>query len=142
MRRKAVLLLDAAPRTDLMNSFRIGVIGILVNSYGIEHAEGFLHFFEGWIIFLACIGILFLMAIGLQQLRRESLPLRDAIDVDFDGFGAIMTRIFSIQSSRAMVVALGVTVAVSGAFLPLGTPKGAAIRTRSTCPTRPTAPSS
>ena len=94
---KAILLLSAAPIAVFMNSFRIGVIGILVNSYGIEHAEGFLHFFEGWIIFLACIGILFLMAIGLQQLRRESLPLRDAIDVDFDGFGAIMTRIFSIQ---------------------------------------------
>ena len=39
-----------------MNSFRIGVIGILVNSYGIGHAEGFLHFFEGWVIFGACIG--------------------------------------------------------------------------------------
>jgi hypothetical protein len=35
------------------------MIGVLVNRYGIEHAEGFLHFFEGWVIFLACIGILF-----------------------------------------------------------------------------------
>ena len=31
---KAVLLLAAAPLTVLMNSFRIGVIGVLVNSYG------------------------------------------------------------------------------------------------------------
>ncbi len=72
---KAILLLSAAPIAVLMNSFRIGVIGILVDSYGIEQAEGFLHFFEGWIIFLACIGILFLMAVVLQQLSsRHAAP--------------------------------------------------------------------
>ena len=59
MWHKAVLLLAAAPLTVLMNSFRIGVIGVLVDSYGIEQAEGFLHFFEGWVIFLLCIAILF-----------------------------------------------------------------------------------
>ena len=46
---KAVLLLSAAPIAVLMNSVRIGIIGILVNSYGIEQAEGFLHVFEGWV---------------------------------------------------------------------------------------------
>ena len=65
---KALLMLSAAPITVLMNSFRIGVIGIIVNSYGTEHVEGFMHFFEGWVIFLACIGILFLMTIALQRL--------------------------------------------------------------------------
>jgi exosortase D (VPLPA-CTERM-specific) len=43
---KAVLLLAAAPLTVLMNSFRIGMIGVLVHHRGIEHAEGFLHFFR------------------------------------------------------------------------------------------------
>ena len=43
-----------------MNSFRIGMIGVLVNYFGIEQAEGFLHDFEGWIIFMACVAILFL----------------------------------------------------------------------------------
>ncbi|MEO1121140.1 MAG: exosortase, partial [Pseudomonadota bacterium] len=52
---KAVLLLSAAPIAILMNSLRIGIIGYMVNSYGIEHAEGFLHLFEGWVIFGLCI---------------------------------------------------------------------------------------
>ncbi|MEM7669086.1 MAG: VPLPA-CTERM-specific exosortase XrtD [Pseudomonadota bacterium] len=121
---KAILLLSAAPIAVFMNSVRIGIIGILVNYYGIEHAEGFLHFFEGWIIFLACIGILFLMAIGLQQTRRDALPLRDAIDVDFDGFGGITTRIFSIGASGAMVAAALVGAAVSAAYLTFGVPQG------------------
>ncbi|MFV2057615.1 MAG: exosortase C-terminal domain/associated protein EpsI, partial [Thiohalomonadales bacterium] len=42
----------------IMNSFRIGVIGVLVEYYGIGAAEGFLHDFEGWIIFVASTGIL------------------------------------------------------------------------------------
>jgi exosortase D (VPLPA-CTERM-specific) len=41
-----------------MNSLRIAVVGILVNSYGPQDAEGFLHMFEGWIIFIACAGVL------------------------------------------------------------------------------------
>ena len=72
---KAVLLISAAPLTVLMNSVRIGVIGVLVNHHGIEQAEGFMHFFEGWIIFLLCVAILFLMAIGLQRLAPNPKPL-------------------------------------------------------------------
>ena len=41
-----------------MNSFRIGMVGVIVNSWGNQSADGFLHFFEGWIIFLACAGLL------------------------------------------------------------------------------------
>ncbi len=111
---KAVLLLSAAPLTVLMNSFRIGVIGVLVDRYGIEQAEGFLHFFEGWVIFLACIGILFLMAIGLQRLTPNPLPLSEAIDLDTTGFGKIITRLLAIRPSRAMAAAALVTCVVSG----------------------------
>ncbi|MGI9355125.1 MAG: VPLPA-CTERM-specific exosortase XrtD [Rhizobiaceae bacterium] len=128
---KAILLLSAAPIAVLMNSFRIGVIGVLVNAYGIEQAEGFLHFFEGWIIFLACIGILFLMAVLLQQLHRDTLPLRDAIDVDFDGFGGIAARLFSIRASAAMAAAAAAGIVISGTFLAIGLPQGEAIERQS-----------
>lgn len=57
--QKAVIFLSSIPITLFMNSFRIGVIGILVEYYGISMARGFLHDFEGWIVFMACVGILF-----------------------------------------------------------------------------------
>jgi exosortase D (VPLPA-CTERM-specific) len=57
--QKAVIFLSTLPITVLMNSFRIGVIGILVEYYGIAMARGFLHDFEGWFVFMACVGILF-----------------------------------------------------------------------------------
>lgn len=114
---KAVLLLSAAPITVFMNSFRIGMIGILVNHYGIEQAEGFLHFFEGWVIFLACVGILFGMAIALQRLTPNPLPLSEAIDLDFDGFGAILARVLSVAATPAMLAAVILSAALSLGWL-------------------------
>ncbi len=117
---KVVLLLTAAPLTVLMNSVRIGVIGIIVNSYGTAHVAGFTHFFEGWVIFLICVAILFLLAIVLQRLAPNPLPLADAIDLDFEGFGGILSRVLSIRFAPALLAAALVTGGVSAAwqFLP------------------------
>ena len=114
---KAVLLLSAAPLTVLMNSVRIGVIGILVDRYGIEQAEGFLHFFEGWVIFLACISILFGLAVALQRLTPHPLPLSQAIDLDTDGFGPILARVIAIRWSAVLTLTAALTVAVSLAWV-------------------------
>ena len=119
---KAVLLLLAAPLTVFMNSFRIGVIGVLVNSYGIEHAEGFLHFFEGWIIFMACIGILFLVAIALQRLTPDPLPLSEAIDLDTNGLMGVAGRITALPATAALACAVGLTAAVSALYLSVQAP--------------------
>lgn len=120
MWHKAVLLLSAAPLTVLMNSVRIGVIGILVNSYGIEQAEGFMHFFEGWVVFLICIAILFVMAVALQRLTRDPKPLSEAIDLDTSGFGSILGRILSIRPSMALATGALVTLVVSTAWATQG----------------------
>ena len=50
---KAILVLSTVPITIFMNSLRIAITGLLVNNYGNEVAEGFLHDFEGWVVFLA-----------------------------------------------------------------------------------------
>jgi exosortase D (VPLPA-CTERM-specific) len=56
--QRALVFLSAIPITIVMNSFRIGVVGVLVDRWGTAQAEGVLHFFEGWIIFIACAAIL------------------------------------------------------------------------------------
>lgn len=114
---KAVLLLAAAPLTVFMNSFRIGVIGVLVNSYGIEQAEGFLHTFEGWVIFGFCIAILFLMALLLQKLTPNPLSLAETIDTDFDGFGRISSWLLEIRPSAGLIAGLMLTALVSVLFV-------------------------
>lgn len=114
---KVVMFLMAAPLTVFMNSFRIGMIGVLVNSYGIGQAEGFLHFFEGWVIFAACIGILFLTAVLLQRLTPSPLGLRDTIDMDFDGLAPQAGRILSTAPSRGVIIATLISFAVAALFI-------------------------
>lgn len=46
--KRAVVFLSTIPITILLNSLRIGIIGFLVEKFGIAQAEGFLHYFEGW----------------------------------------------------------------------------------------------
>ena len=56
--KRVILLLSPIPITIFMNSLRIAVIGVTVNWWGQEMAEGFIHEFEGWVVFLICILIL------------------------------------------------------------------------------------
>src|SRR3974390_3481462 len=56
--QRALVFLSAVPITVVMNSFRIGITGLMVDRWGIEQAQGVLHFFEGWVIFIACAAIM------------------------------------------------------------------------------------
>ncbi len=119
---KLMLLLMAAPLTVLMNSVRIGIVGVLVNANGIQGAEGFTHFFQGWIIFVACIAILFAVALTLQRTAPNPLPFLDAIDLDTSQFGRVAARLAFVRPSVAVVVAMAVTIALSSTFLLLRAP--------------------
>ena len=57
--QRAVIVLSTIPITIFMNSFRIAATAAMVQAYGVEHAEGALHFFEGWVVFLFCLAALF-----------------------------------------------------------------------------------
>jgi exosortase D (VPLPA-CTERM-specific) len=113
---KAALLLSAAPIAVLMNAFQIRVIGMMVDRHGVGQAEGFLHFFEGWILFLGCIAILFAMAVGMRRLSGDRRPLGDAIDMDFTGVGAQLGKAVSVVPSRSLKGAALVTLAFSAAW--------------------------
>jgi exosortase D (VPLPA-CTERM-specific) len=56
--QRALIFLSAIPIAIGMNGFRIGLLGVLIDRWGPQMAEGALHFFEGWTIFLACAVLL------------------------------------------------------------------------------------
>ncbi|MBA5867058.1 MAG: VPLPA-CTERM-specific exosortase XrtD [Nitrospira sp. CR1.3] len=60
MWKRALVVLSSLPISILINGFRIGMIGVLVETYGEGAAEGFYHFFEGWVLFMASLGLLVL----------------------------------------------------------------------------------
>lgn len=80
--QRAVLFLSTIPITVLMNSFRIGVIGVTVDRWGIEMAEGFLHDFEGWVVFMACLAVLLLEIAVFHFATRQHASLWDRIHLD------------------------------------------------------------
>jgi exosortase D (VPLPA-CTERM-specific) len=80
---KRVLLFAASiPIAVLMNSLRIGVIGATVEYWGPEMAEGVLHQFEGWLVFMISTLVLLLFAAILTRIGPGGMRLRDALQLD------------------------------------------------------------
>lgn len=71
--QRAILLFSSIPITIGMNGFRIGVVGVAVDKWGPGAAEGTLHLFEGWIIFVASTLILLLEAYLLALVSGKRL---------------------------------------------------------------------
>ncbi|MBK4218154.1 VPLPA-CTERM-specific exosortase XrtD, partial [Paracoccus caeni] len=113
---KAVLLLSAVPITVVMNSVRIAMAGIIANYYGIEWLEGFTHFFEGWVIFIACIILLFLLARLMLFFHPGKPTLADALDLETSGMIAQLSRIRLVMPSAAMITAAIIGIAALGAW--------------------------
>ena len=116
MWHKAVLLIAAAPITVLLNSVRIAIAGVIVQHWGVGWVEGFTHFFEGWVIFLSSVGLLFLIAWLLLFLRRPRTGLVEALDLDTEGLGTQAMRVRLVQPSRALIAGTLMSVALAGAW--------------------------
>jgi len=56
--KRVLVIFSTIPVAVFLNSIRIGAIGVLVNKFGNSMAEGFLHAFEGWAVFMVCVAIL------------------------------------------------------------------------------------
>jgi len=56
--KRILLFLSSIPITVIMNSFRVGVIGVTVEHWGTDMAEGFLHEFQGWMIFMVSAALM------------------------------------------------------------------------------------
>jgi exosortase D (VPLPA-CTERM-specific) len=80
--KRVVLFLSSVPIAVFMNSLRIGLIGISVEYWGPGMAEGVLHFFEGWVVFMISMVLLLLLAALLARVGRPGTRLRDALVID------------------------------------------------------------
>jgi len=79
MWKRAIVFFSSIPITVVMNSLRIGFIGITVDRWGVSMAEGTLHDFEGWIVFMfstaAVVGVAVLLAKIRPSEARRHTPL-------------------------------------------------------------------
>lgn len=116
--QRTVLFLSTVPVTVLMNSLRIAAVGVLVDRWGTGMAEGFLHYFEGWIIFMACLLIL-LGEIWLFERFGRRRGLLDVLSVPvIQGGGGVPTQPkfarHPLAAALAVLVVAGVAVQLIG----------------------------
>jgi exosortase D (VPLPA-CTERM-specific) len=85
MWKRVLLFLSSIPVTVVMNSFRIGTIGVMVEHWGVGMAEGFLHEFQGWMVFMASAALMLGEIVVLNRIGRESGTWRQLFGVEFPG---------------------------------------------------------
>ena len=78
--KRVLIVVSTVPLTVVMNSVRIGVIGITVEHWGAAMADGLLHDFEGFFIFLVCLAVLVAEMALLARIGGGSL--RHAFELD------------------------------------------------------------
>ena len=79
---KVALVMATIPVTIFMNSLRIAITGVLVNTFGNEVAEGFLHDFEGWVVFLAALSVMALIVFMYGRIVLKTSSLHQMFDFD------------------------------------------------------------
>jgi exosortase D (VPLPA-CTERM-specific) len=113
--KRALVFLASIPVTILMNSLRIGIIGLMVDRWGSAMAEGFLHDFQGWMVFMLSAALLLAFAAVLNRIGADARPWREAFGVTFPGPSPAGTPYRPRPVPRAFLVALGVLVAIAAA---------------------------
>ncbi|HUY68714.1 MAG TPA: VPLPA-CTERM-specific exosortase XrtD, partial [Alphaproteobacteria bacterium] len=66
--KRIVIFVSAVPIAIGLNALRIAFVGFTVDLWGDAMAKGFIHAFEGWAVFLACIALLLGEAWGLRHI--------------------------------------------------------------------------
>ena len=78
---KAIIFLSSAPITIVMNSLRIAFIGIAYHFFSLDIAQGILHDFEGWVVFMGSMILIFMeikilaLIVGDKRVIAELIPI-------------------------------------------------------------------
>ncbi len=80
--KRALVFFSSIPITILMNSFRVGTIGLMVEHWGVRMAEGFLHEFQGWAMFMLCAALLLGESMILAGVGDQRRPWRQVFGIE------------------------------------------------------------
>ncbi|NWF72927.1 MAG: exosortase, partial [Nitrospirae bacterium] len=122
--RGGALLLAAVPITILLNSLRIALTAVFVEYFGINLTEGFLHDFEGWVIFFPALGLLALCNMALSRLARRDTSRSQWLLVPQGGFGKPLgAGMKALVSGSRTTLAAAMVPLIVVAYLPLVLPE-------------------
>ncbi len=112
--KRVVLILSTIPIAILLNSFRIGMIGFLVKYFGGDQAEGFLHAFEGFAVFMVCVAILFLIMWALTFVGEDRRPFNEVFGLTFESVEQTAQEQKRVRPvSKPLIACLGLIAATA-----------------------------
>lgn len=118
--KRIFLFLSSVPITVLMNSLRIGVIGITVEYWGPTMAEGLLHEFQGWMVFMLSLAVVVAIAWLLTRVGADRRPWSQvfAVEPSTPLPRSLPTVPRPIPSSFVLGVALVTAIAIASYLMP------------------------
>jgi exosortase D (VPLPA-CTERM-specific) len=96
----------------LINSFRIAIIAVLVDSFGSQMAEGFLHQFEGWVVFLVGAVMLGFGILALEKFQFANINIDSIFDRSSTQGLADKSTSLSRGGAVALISVCGIALAV------------------------------
>lgn len=118
MWKRVVLFLSTIPVTILMNSFRVGTIGVMVEHWGVKMAEGFLHDFQGWAVFMTSAAVLLIEMMVLARIGKDRKPWRAVFGLETPQPSRRETALVQTSKSAPFIASTALLVAfAAGAAL-------------------------
>jgi exosortase D (VPLPA-CTERM-specific) len=118
--KRVVLFFSSIPITVIMNSIRVGIIGVTVEHWGIAMAEGFLHEFQGWMVFMISTALMLGEIALLNRIGTENGTWRQLFGVEFPAPTPrnASTRIRRIPTSFVAAAAVLLGIVATNYFFP------------------------
>lgn len=118
--KRVLIFASSIPITILMNSLRIGVIGFLVEHWGVRMAEGFLHEFQGWAVFMLSLALMVVFMIALSRVGRDGRSWRELFGLELPAPWPKQARFEARAVPRSVYGAVGLVAvaALAGAVVP------------------------
>ncbi len=121
--RKWIIFLSSIPITIIINSLRIAMIAILLEYANIDTTTGFIHDFEGWIMFMLAMAILLFLASFMTWFSGQKRGWRDVIEIEpLDLSKSRLIKLFTLTPNVSIpLIALTVLftmLLITSPFLP------------------------
>jgi exosortase D (VPLPA-CTERM-specific) len=115
--KRMLLILATLPLTVFTNSLRIASVGILYKFIGPRAADGFIHDFSGWFMFMVSLGMLLGLMWCLKRIFPEPARVDAAASLNPDLPTGIVSRrvslLYSILLALPALVMLGGTAVIA-----------------------------
>jgi len=82
MWKRVLVVLSTVPLTIAINSVRIALIAWTVEHWGPAMADGVLHDFEGWLMFMVCLALLVVEMSLLARIGPQPRRLREVFSIE------------------------------------------------------------